>query len=247
MEHKQLAASSKGHNAPPQRVDHPYRDYLTIPLDELPNISNTPSNFPSKLHHILSRPEFHHVSSLHYMTSQCFVQQCVTRLLPISQQSHAFILFVSYDNTQIISWMVRHWTFVFISFIVLNCTITSIDYAIFYIILSPIVNHYLILSPMAGHGRCTTRTYFPKYFVQLSTTLSLVSLMDGASNVFVRLEMTTMPITTSASYMACPRWWHWWLGCRPIRERKCHMNMWEGNLTFMRLTKNTTICLLLRR
>ena len=138
MEHKQLAASSKGH-APPRCVDHPYRDYLTIPLDELPNISNTPSNFPSKLHHILSRPEFHHVSSLHYMTSQR-IDRLI--LIVILQRSHAFtftqllLLFIQYTDYLLDGASLNF------CFYILHCShsdITSIDYAIFYINLSPIV------------------------------------------------------------------------------------------------------------
>ena len=168
-------------------------------------ISNTPSNFLSKLHHILSQPKFRHVSSIdsinklhNALFNNALLASCLFHNNLTALPLHNFCRF-SY-NKQIISRIVRNWTFVFISFIVLNCTITSIDYAIFYINLSPFVTHHLILSHKTGHGRwCTKRTHFPKYFVQLSTTLSLVSLMDGASNNCISLEMTTMPITTSAS------------------------------------------------
>lgn len=47
---------------PPRRVDHTYRDYSNFPLEELPTRKKCPTNFPSKLHQILSNPEFANVS-----------------------------------------------------------------------------------------------------------------------------------------------------------------------------------------
>lgn len=47
---------------PPHRVDHTYRDFSNFPLEELPTRKRAPSNFPSKLHQILSNPEYAHVS-----------------------------------------------------------------------------------------------------------------------------------------------------------------------------------------
>ena len=49
--------------APPRRVDHTYRDYSQFPLDRLPTKSKKGStNFPAKLHRILSNPdEYSHV------------------------------------------------------------------------------------------------------------------------------------------------------------------------------------------
>lgn len=49
---------------PPRRVDHTYRDFSNFPIDELPAArgKRTPTNFPSKLHQILSNPEYAHVS-----------------------------------------------------------------------------------------------------------------------------------------------------------------------------------------
>ena len=50
--------------APPRRTDHTYRDFSNYPVDHLPKILQSPTNFPSKLHHILSDPECHHVSQI---------------------------------------------------------------------------------------------------------------------------------------------------------------------------------------
>ena len=47
---------------PPRKVDHTYRDFSNYPTDDLPPLSLAPkANFPSKLHHILSDPHYHHV------------------------------------------------------------------------------------------------------------------------------------------------------------------------------------------
>jgi hypothetical protein len=46
---------------PPRKVDHTYRDFSHYPTDDLPPLSLAPTNFPTKLHHILSDPEYHHV------------------------------------------------------------------------------------------------------------------------------------------------------------------------------------------
>ena len=54
-----LVASKR---APPRRIDHTYRDYSNFPLHELPTVKKAPTNFPSKLHQILSTPAFSHVS-----------------------------------------------------------------------------------------------------------------------------------------------------------------------------------------
>jgi hypothetical protein len=47
---------------PPRKVDHTYRDFSNYPTDDLPPLSLAPTNFPTKLHHILSDPDYHHVS-----------------------------------------------------------------------------------------------------------------------------------------------------------------------------------------
>jgi len=57
------SSSSIRQRPPPRRVDHTYRDYSNFPLAELPAGKKTPTNFPSKLHQILSTPEYAHVSS----------------------------------------------------------------------------------------------------------------------------------------------------------------------------------------
>ena len=48
--------------APPRRVDHTYRDYSNFPLGELPVGKRPSTKFPSKLHQILSSPDYSHVS-----------------------------------------------------------------------------------------------------------------------------------------------------------------------------------------
>ena len=60
-------SSSRTNRPPPRRVDHTYRDYSNFPSDELPAGKKVPTNFPSKLHQILSNPEYSHVSRMaHY-------------------------------------------------------------------------------------------------------------------------------------------------------------------------------------
>ena len=59
----ETTSSSIRQRPPPRRVDHTYRDYSNFPLSELPSGKKTPTNFPSKLHQILSTPEYAHVSS----------------------------------------------------------------------------------------------------------------------------------------------------------------------------------------
>jgi len=49
--------------AEPRRVDHTYRDYSKYPLSELPPVKKAPTNFPSKLHQILSDPEYSYIIS----------------------------------------------------------------------------------------------------------------------------------------------------------------------------------------
>lgn len=56
---------------PPRRVDHTYRDYSNFPETELQQVKKMPTNFPSKLHLILSTPEYANVS---------FVQSCFGRI-----------------------------------------------------------------------------------------------------------------------------------------------------------------------
>ena len=48
--------------APPRCVDHTYHDYSNFPEEELPHVSKSLMNFPTRLHHILSDPENQHVS-----------------------------------------------------------------------------------------------------------------------------------------------------------------------------------------
>jgi hypothetical protein len=56
--------STTTNRIPSRRMDHTYQDYAYYSTGSLPMPSKTPSNFPSKLHHILSDPENHHVSRL---------------------------------------------------------------------------------------------------------------------------------------------------------------------------------------
>jgi hypothetical protein len=53
-------SASSNNRAPPRRTDHTYRDYSNFPTADLP--LKAPTNFPSKLHHILSDPEYQDVS-----------------------------------------------------------------------------------------------------------------------------------------------------------------------------------------
>jgi hypothetical protein len=61
-DHSDASAGMVAPTLPPRRVDHTYRDFSNFPLDELPTRKRTPTNFPSKLHQILSNPEYAHVS-----------------------------------------------------------------------------------------------------------------------------------------------------------------------------------------
>jgi len=56
------SSASSSNRAPPRRIDHTYRDYSNFPTEDLP-VLKAPTNFPSKLHHILSDPEYQHVIS----------------------------------------------------------------------------------------------------------------------------------------------------------------------------------------
>lgn len=49
---------------PPRRVDHTYRDYSGFPAEDFPEAARrAPTNFPSKLHKILSTHEYCHIIS----------------------------------------------------------------------------------------------------------------------------------------------------------------------------------------
>ena len=61
--------SLSGNRTQQRRVDHTYRDYSNFPLEELPTRKRAPTNFPSKLHQILSNTEYAHVSQLHFVVS----------------------------------------------------------------------------------------------------------------------------------------------------------------------------------
>ena len=62
-----------------RRVDHTYRDYSNFPLEELPTRKRAPTNFPSKLHQILSNHEYSHVSqmpchdAMYHYYYQCYI------------------------------------------------------------------------------------------------------------------------------------------------------------------------------
>ncbi len=58
----QSTTSASSNNPPPRRIDHTYRDYSNFPTADLP-VLKAPNNFPSKLHHILSDPEYHDIIS----------------------------------------------------------------------------------------------------------------------------------------------------------------------------------------
>ena len=49
---------------PPRHVDHTYRDYSRLSVGELQTRKKQKTNFPSKLHQILSSHEFTHVSPM---------------------------------------------------------------------------------------------------------------------------------------------------------------------------------------
>ncbi|KAL7532986.1 hypothetical protein ACHAWF_004307 [Thalassiosira exigua] len=46
---------------PSRRVDHTYREYSNYPAGDLPAQKKGPQNFPSKLHRILSTPDYDHI------------------------------------------------------------------------------------------------------------------------------------------------------------------------------------------
>ena len=85
----ETTSSSIRQRPPPRRVDHTYRDYSNFPLSELPSGKKTPTNFPSKLHQILSTPEYAHVSSflsplilyIIYRHKQLIISSCSNLLL----------------------------------------------------------------------------------------------------------------------------------------------------------------------
>jgi len=58
-----LTASMNSTRAPPRRTDHTYCDFSKYAMDKLlPPNKKAQTNFPAKLHQILSTPEFLHVS-----------------------------------------------------------------------------------------------------------------------------------------------------------------------------------------
>ncbi len=61
-ESRELIGLPKTSRAPPRRIDHTYRDFSNYPVKNIPKVSKSQTNFPSKLHHILSDPELAHVS-----------------------------------------------------------------------------------------------------------------------------------------------------------------------------------------
>ena len=65
---------------PPRRVDHTYRDFSNFPLEELPTRKRTPTNFPCKLHQILSNPEYSHVSRPRHLNAFSD-NDCCTRIV----------------------------------------------------------------------------------------------------------------------------------------------------------------------
>ena len=69
-EHLGQTQTSTANRAPQRRVDHTYRDYSNFPLEELPTRKGAPTNFPSKLHQILSNPEYSHVSLVRHVEEQ---------------------------------------------------------------------------------------------------------------------------------------------------------------------------------
>ena len=58
----------KMRRAPPRRTDHTYHNFSNYPVANLPRVLKSPTKFPSKLHHILSDPECHHVSQIRKVT-----------------------------------------------------------------------------------------------------------------------------------------------------------------------------------
>lgn len=56
-------SSASRNRPPPRRVDHTYREYSNFPPSELPIRKKAPTNFPSKLHQILSSSAYTHILS----------------------------------------------------------------------------------------------------------------------------------------------------------------------------------------
>ena len=80
--------SSIRQRPPPRRVDHTYRDYSNFPLSELSSGKKTPTNFPSKLHQILSTPEYAHVS---------FIFHVLYQIVPSQQQLFKTVQYLYYQ------------------------------------------------------------------------------------------------------------------------------------------------------
>ena len=60
--YQSTTSASSNNRAPPRRIDHTYRDYSNFPTADLP-VLKAPTNFPTRLHHILSDPDYQHVIS----------------------------------------------------------------------------------------------------------------------------------------------------------------------------------------
>jgi hypothetical protein len=76
------------------RVDHTYNDYSLFPLDRLPKDKKGSTNFPAKLHRILSNPEYSRVR--HSLQTVLWVQYCggVSFILYQSMPSSIFFFFL---------------------------------------------------------------------------------------------------------------------------------------------------------
>ena len=85
--------------APHRRVDHTYNDYSLFPLDRLPKDKKGSTNFPAKLHRILSNPEYSHVRhSLQTSIVGPILRRSILHLIPINALIHLFLFLLDLLN-----------------------------------------------------------------------------------------------------------------------------------------------------
>ena len=117
-----FGSTTTNFRASSRRVDHTYRDYSLFPSDRLPNGKRGSTNFPAKLHRILSNPdEYSHVrhslqsntSSYQSMPSSIFSPSSYTNQCPhpffylnLLNPPNCYLLNPR-NLSQIIAWMVR--------------------------------------------------------------------------------------------------------------------------------------------
>ena len=83
--------------APHRRVDHTYIDYSQFPLDRLPKDKKGSTNFPAKLHRILSNPEYSHVRHS-LQTNIVGPMRSILHLIPINALIliHLFFFYLNF-------------------------------------------------------------------------------------------------------------------------------------------------------